>query len=254
MINNIIEKQVEIIVKDGYFELPQELQNKIKDFWNKCLENNPNLWDGDVMCISECKIEKDIIIMTCQKTKYSHYLYDERVGLPKEYGCNNMAAGSLIETSDHYYVVGELAENMSYPRCMQLPGGNADNSDIKDGKINILDTIIRETREELNINLEDESQVEKFKINYIAMPTEDVHTYVIFAKCSLKMTKEELQNHYDKYVEYLKENNLEIEFGKIHFLKKGETTEQLAALDNPKRNYLVELLEVDNEVNKVYIK
>ena len=43
------------------------------------------------------------------------------------------------------------------------------------------------------------------------------------------------------YVEYLKENNLEIEFGKIHFIKKGETTKRLEVLDNPKRNYLIEL-------------
>lgn len=246
MIKDIAGKQVEVNVKEGYFELPEELQNKIKEFWDKCLEDNPNLWDGDLMCISECRMEDDRIIMSCQKTKYSHYLYDERIGLPKEYGCNNMSAGSLIETNDNFYIVGELAENMSYPRCMQLPGGNADNSDIKDGKINILDTIIRETREELNIELEDKSQVEKYEIKYIAMPTEDVHTYVLFAKCNVNMTKEELQKYYERYVEYLKENNLEIEFGKIHFIKKGETTKQLEVLDNPKRNYLIELLEVDS--------
>lgn len=248
MIKNIKNKQVEITVKEGYFKLPEELQNKIKEFWDKCLQDNPNLWDGDVMCISECKIEEDKVLITCQKTKYSHYLYDERIGLPKEYGCNNMSAGSLIETIDNYYVVGELAENMSFPKCMQLPGGNADNSDIKDRKINILDTIIRETREELNIHLEDKSQVENFQINYIAMPTEKVHTYVIFAKCKVNMTKEELKNYYEKYAEYLKENNLEIEFGKVHFIKKGETTAQLATLDNPKRNYLVELLDVDSKM------
>lgn len=246
MIKDIAGKQVEVNLKEGYFELPEELQNKIKEFWNKCLEDNPNLWDGDLMCISECRMEDDRIIMSCQKTKYSHYLYDERIGLPKEYGCNNMSAGSLIETNDNFYIVGELAENMSYPRCMQLPGGNADNSDIKDGKINILDTIIRETREELNIELEDKLQVEKYEIKYIAMPTEKVHTYVLFAKCAVNMTKEEIEKHYEMYVEYLKENNLEIEFGKIHFIKKGETTKQLEVLDNPKRNYLVELLEVDS--------
>lgn len=172
------------------------------------------------MCVSECKIEENRVIITCQKTKYSHYLYDERHGLSKEYGCNNIAAGSLIETSDNYYVVGELAENMSFPRCMQLPGGNADNSDIKDGKINILDTIIRETKEELNIKLENKSQVEKFQIKYIGMPTEKIHTYMILAKCNANMTMAELQKHYEKYVEYLQENNLEIEFGKIHFIKK----------------------------------
>ena len=81
MIKDIKSKHVEINVKEGYFELPDVLQNKIKEFWNKCLVDNPNLWDGDVMCISECKIEDDKVIITCQKTKYSHYLYDERISI-----------------------------------------------------------------------------------------------------------------------------------------------------------------------------
>ena len=63
MIKNIAGKQVEVKVKEGYFELPEKLQNKIKEFWDKCLEDNPNLWDGDVMCISECRIEDDRIII-----------------------------------------------------------------------------------------------------------------------------------------------------------------------------------------------
>lgn len=32
MIKDIEEKQIEINVKEGYFELPEELQNKIKEF------------------------------------------------------------------------------------------------------------------------------------------------------------------------------------------------------------------------------
>ena len=36
---------------------------------------------------------------------------------------------------------------------MQISGGNADNSDIKNGEIEISNTIIRECKEELNIDL-----------------------------------------------------------------------------------------------------
>ena len=48
-------------------------------------------------------------------------------------------------------------------------------------------------------------------------------------------------------LEYLKENNLEIEFGKLHFIKKGKTTEELEKFTNPKRDYLKNLLEMDSQ-------
>ena len=34
------------------------------------------------------------------------------------------------------------------------------------------------------------------------------------------MTAEEVGKYFESYYKYLKENNLEVEFGKLHFLKK----------------------------------
>lgn len=69
--------------------------------------------------------------------------------------CSSLVAECLLETSDNYYIVGELAENTSFPHCMQISGGSADNKDIKEGKIDVLNTIVRECKEELNIDLND---------------------------------------------------------------------------------------------------
>ena len=125
-------------------------------------------------------------------------------------------------------------------------GENADRNDIKDGIIEIFNTIIRECEEELNIRLQDKTQVENFEIKYISCPTEDVHTYILIAKGKMNMTKAEMQEHYDKYLQYLKENNLEIEFERIHFIKRARATEELENFKNPKRNYLKSLLEIDS--------
>ena len=161
--------------------------------------------------------------------------------------CSSLVAECLLETSDNYYIVGELAENTSFPHCMQISGGSADNKDIKEGKIDVLNTIVRECKEELNIDLNDSNQVKNYEIKYLSLPTEDVHTYIIIAKGELNMTKDQMQEYYEKYLEYLKENNLEIEFGKIHFIKKGRVAEELEKLNNPKRNYVKSLLEIEQE-------
>jgi hypothetical protein len=127
---------------------------------------------------------------------------------------------------------------------MQLSGGSVDNNDIDNGVINIFNTIYREVEEEINIK---QNQIKNFEIKYLSLPTDTIHTYILFAKGTLNMNKSQMEEYYEKYLKYLQENNLEIEFSKIHFIKKGNTTEELSKFQNPKRNYLEELLKQDSE-------
>lgn len=251
MIENIEGTNIKVNIEDTQFELPQKIRNKIEEFWNEALKDNPNLWNGELMCVDECKRKGNQIVITCKKSNYAHYLYDERIGLPKEYACSSLVAGCLLETSDGYYIVGELADNTSYPHCMQISGGSADNNDIDNGKINIFNTILRECEEELNIRLQDKKQVEQFEIKYISLPSDKVHTYILFAKGNLNMNKDQMIEYYEEYLKCLKENNLEIEFSRIHFIKKGKTTEELEKFKNPRREYLKSLLEEDSKVREI---
>lgn len=59
------------------------------------------------------------------------------------------------------------------------------------------------------------------------------------------MTAKEMKEHFEKYYQYLKENNLEVEFKRLHFLRKEKAIEELKKLNNPKRNYLMPLLQID---------
>ena len=64
----------------------------------------------------------------------------------------------------------------------------------------------------------------------------------------IKEKLEEMRKYFKSYYKYLKENNLEVEFGKLHFLKKEngiEELKELKELKNPKRNYLIPLLKID---------
>lgn len=248
MLLNIKNKSIKVKFIDENFKLPEEIQNKIDEFWKKVQNGNNNIWNGKITCVSECKVEENSIMVTCKKSNYAHYLYDERIGLSKEYACFNLAAGCLLETSDNYYIVGELAQNTSYPYCMQISGGNADSKDIKKDEIDILCTIERETKEELNIDLKDKKIIDGYEIRYISLPDEKVHSYILFAKGQLKITKQEMEKHYQDYLENLTNNNGEIEFGKIHFIKRGNIAEQLQKLKNPKREYLLKLLELDSKI------
>ena len=246
MVTNIKDLEIIINYSPEKIELPNEIKKKIDLFWQDAVNSNPNIWDGDVVFVSNFEINDNEIIITCQKSNFSHYLYCERIGMDNQYTCSNLAGGCILETSDGYYVVGEMAANTSYPYCLQLPGGNIDNVDIKNGTIDIYSTITRECEEELNIQLYNKDQVTDNGLMFIALP-EKIRTYMIFSKGKLKMTKEEMQEHYQNYYQHLLENNLEIEFSNIHFIQKEFVEEELSMFTNPKRYYLEDLLLADSK-------
>ena len=60
-------------------------------------------------------------------------------------------------------------------------------------------------------------------------------------------TKEELKKYFEEYRKYLIDNNLETEIGRLVFLKKEIAVEQLDSMQNYKRPYLRELIEIARE-------
>ena len=246
MIYKIENKKIQVVLKNEILELPSKLKEKINKNFENMKKTGANIWNGEVICVSKCNIEDDEVEIICKKSNYAHYLYGERIGCPKGYECKNLSAGCLLETIDGYYIVGELDDNTSYPGMLQVTGGGIDKKDIVGENIEIEQTILREAREELNVDLSDEKNILYNKISYMYVTEDNEQSGVqLFSKAKTKMTAKEIRKYFESYYKYLKENNLEIEFGKLHFLKKEKAIEELKELNNPKRNYLVPLLQID---------
>ena len=246
MIDRIENKKVQAVLKNEITELPFELRTKINENFEYMKSQGANIWNGEGLCVSACNINDNNVKIICEKSDYAHYLYGERIGCPKEYECKNLSAGCLLETIDGYYIVGELDESTSYPRMLQVTGGGIDKNDIFDGIINVENTIIREAKEELNIDLNNEKEILHNKLSYIYISNQGEQPGVqLFSKAKMQITAKEMDNHFNNYYNYLKQNSLEIEFRKLHFFKKENAIEELMRLNNPKRNYLVPLIQMD---------
>lgn len=253
MIKNIENKKLNIILKDEKIELPRELRERIENHWKSIKSEGTNIWNGEVICVTDIKEVGETVEITCRKSDYAHYIYGERIGIEKEYECRNLSGGVLIETKDNYYFIGELDEATSYPYMLQTSGGNIDKEDIEDGKVDIRKTIFREVKEELNIDIMDKKIAKECKLRYMYVSRPEEQPGIqIFAKVMLNMTKDELQEHFRNYLEYLRQNNLEVEFGKIHFLKVQTSIKELEKFKNPKRNYYKPLIQEDSKEKDLY--
>lgn len=245
----IINTKKNIVLKDmkRTMQLPKELRGKIDEFWQKQIEENPHLFNGKDYNVTKMNEDSQKIELIIEETDYSHYLYDERHGIDKKYSCFKISSGVLVETSDGFLVLGELDETTSYPRCIQVAGGGIDaKQDRVEGELNIVKTAERELKEELNLDLHDKSQIQSFNFKYLEVPDEIIHCYSIILKAKANFTKEQLKQHFNKYRKSLLENQEETEFGKLHFLRVGLATKELEKLDNPKRKYVKQILEIED--------
>lgn len=244
-----LNKKLEAVKLDEPLKIPENLQNQIEEFWSKQVEENSHLFNGEVWSVSGFEELADKIKISIQKTNYAHYLFDERVGIEGQFACYNLNCGILLETKDGYYIIGEMAETTSYPKGLQISGGNLDQNDINsNGRVDIISNISRELKEELNIDLFDEGMVKEYKMQYMEIPQGKRHSYAPIMKGILNITSRQMEEHYDNYKKALEQENKEIEFSRLHFIKKENALETLKKLSNPKRLYLEDLIDMDSKI------
>ena len=234
-----IEKKFKLLYDDRVIDLPKDLKEKINIFWEQCVEENPTLYNGDDYVVEKYEENDDEIVMHVVKSNFSHYLYDERVGIADQrYRCISLWSGLLLLTSDNYWVVGQMNKFTSFAGGFQIPGGAIDKKDIKGSIIDIYETLKREVKEEVNLDLD----TIDYKFEFLEYPTDRRNAYGFLAIGKLDMTKAEFEQLFKEYQDYLIKNNLEVEFEKLIFLTKGNAVKEYDAYNNPKRLYLRTLL------------
>ena len=241
-----INKQIKIKLEKDKTKLPKNLQQNINQFWDKLTKENLNFYDGEIIAVQEIKENEEDILLNTRRTRYSHYLYDDRIGVGNSvFWCCSLWGGILLITKDNYFVLGEMAETTSTPFYIDTIGGASDINDVEQGKINITKTIERELKEEMNLELNDAKQIVNYHVKYIERPEGRRHVYGVIAVGNINMTKLEIENHYKKYLKYLQDNKKEIEFKSIKFIPIGRSKQTLGKMKNPKREYILQLLEIE---------
>ena len=244
-----IAKPINLVYTGQNINLPKSLKDKIEDFWSKAILETPTLYNGEDFAVEEVIEAENEIIIKVSKTNYAHYLYDERIGIDDEkYRCICPWSGILLLTNDNYWVFGQASEKTSFPNGFQLSGGGIDKKDITGSNIDLIQNLKRELKEEVNLNLNEIN----YKFQYIEYPNTKRNAYGFIAVGKLNMSKNELQNHFKQYKEFLEKNNLEVEFNNLIFIKRGNAVQELDTYNNPKRNYLRELIsKVDYNIKNL---
>lgn len=206
-------------------DLSEEIRNEIKKYWKLYGENFTN---GKIFYISDFEYDKEIDSFNLDvcNSSYDHYLYTRRKKEYDENSCINLWAGAVIETSDNKLVLGEMSSSTICQGEYHISGGSTDIADVNENTINYEKTMIRELYEEFGIDINNKKVVKDYILKYIKLPTiEEVElSFGILYKINLNITYSEFEKEYEKYLEYLKKNDLEIEFTKPIAIDKNKNS------------------------------
>ena len=93
----------------------------------------------------------------------------------------------------------------------------------------------------------DENLVKEYKMMYMEIPEGKRHSYAPMMKGILSITAKEMEEQYRNYKNKLEKIGEDVEFARLHFIKKENAIEELKSLNNPKRPYLEDLIKLDSK-------
>ena len=165
----------------------------VKEWKEFSKDKNPNdFFDGDIYCVTD--IDENVPSINISKTKYSYLIYAKKT---KKIIVRSLFSAGYIRTVDNYVCI--ILNNRDR---LNTIGGMADNQDIKDNKFDYEGCLIREFKEELGIDLNNNSNFE-INLKYLKCPAEGDLTNTFYPVGTLyelktKYTKNELIDIFNK--------------------------------------------------------
>ena len=227
MFNNdmifVLDKDYDLNInyKNEKVNLPWSIKEKIQKNWE---ENGEKFTNGDIFYINRYDINENdkMIKMDICNSTYDHYLYTRLKKEYDEYSCVNLWSGAVLETADKKLVLGRMSFQTVCEGELHISGGSTDKKDLNGKTIDCKKTMVRELYEEMGIDINDKNVVKDYFIKYLKLPSikEVELSFGILYKINLNITFEELESNFNKYIKYLKDNVLEVEFTKIYGIDK----------------------------------
>lgn len=214
-------QEVTVRFSNKEVQLPEEIQSKIDSYWQELLDSGKSYKRGEVFTVTHKEVIENAVNILVEKTDYAHYLYCQNKESLDENGVHIIHTAVLVESSDGYFLFGEMGPQTSRHGIIQLCGGGIDNDDLRGEYFDFKHNITKELQEELAIDVSDTSRVTYFDEAFLKEGGPTDKMTVIF-RVVLNDTNAEFLERYNAFVERLKAEGEDPEFGKIIVLKKDK--------------------------------
>jgi 8-oxo-dGTP pyrophosphatase MutT (NUDIX family) len=125
-------------------------QEAIEAFWEEAKAKQPKLFDGPVFMFADLRIESGTFRAVCFETRFSRLLYAKTLGFPDPEVVNGFAMGAL-RAADGAFLLGVMGAQTANGGQIYFPAGTPDPSDLRDGRLDLMGSVVRELAEETGL-------------------------------------------------------------------------------------------------------
>ena len=127
----------------------------IKRFWNKAHAEKPSMFNGPVLVMSGHELRDGVLAGKVLQTDFASFLYWKDKGLPDEAGVRNVFGCAVVRSGDGHLLFGRMGPHTAASGRVYPMAGTPDLDDLKDGKLDIEGSIVRELMEEAGLDAAD---------------------------------------------------------------------------------------------------
>lgn len=239
-----VHRAVEAVLLPDRVVLPEDFAQRVEAFWHAATAAEPFLFRGPVYSVRQVERSGlEALRLSLAATDYAHYLYGERIGLPTAHACRVLYAAGILCTADDFLVFGEMAPRTAHAGRLQCVAGALDAADLREGVFDLGQSLRREAREEVGIDLEDPALVRLCHPRWLKQGGKS-RSLVLVYQIELRLTLQELQAHYEGFVRSLPGGQAAAEFTALVAVPRepGAIGRFLEADPRPQVDYLAPLL------------
>ncbi len=148
----------------GKWAFAQDERTRIKEHWRKLADQNPRIWNGDVLICSTTSLANKVLSGRFIKTDYASFVAWRDWGWPDKTVSNCFGSAAVL-SSDGALLYGRMADHTLNSGKLYPPGGSLEMQDVRpDGRVDVMGSIIRELEEETGLKASDAEKGELLAI------------------------------------------------------------------------------------------
>lgn len=114
---------------------------------------NPHMFNGRVYLLRAFDIADDVLTGTCFETDFAAFNWWRQRGLD-DLGVKNIFAFVAVEGADGAFVMGVMGDHTASAGRIYFAGGTPDPDDVRDGRLDLRGSALREMTEETGLSPE----------------------------------------------------------------------------------------------------
>ncbi|MGY3343095.1 MULTISPECIES: NUDIX hydrolase [unclassified Bradyrhizobium] len=147
---------LDLAVRPVVWPFAEQRRAEIEAHFAEQQRERPKLWNGRVLLGRDPVFADGHLAATYFETDFASFLAWRDWGFPDTAVFNGFGMGAL-RTSDGAFVMGEMARHTANPGRIYFASGTPDLDDVRDGRLDIPGSVVREIEEETGLGPADYS-------------------------------------------------------------------------------------------------